>query len=118
MAKKFFSSPLGTYLSENEIVHQTFFVNTPKKNGIVERKNGHLFDTVQTLLFTMRVPKYLWGEAMLIASYLINRMPTRVLNFKTPLNSLKLICLTSHLFNTLPPKVFGCTTFVNIHNHD
>lgn len=68
-------------------------------------------------MFTARVPKYLRGEAILTATYLVNRMPTRVLNFKTPLTVLNETFLVSHLIYDLPPKVFGCLVFVHVHPH-
>ena len=42
-------------------------------------------------MFSMHVPKYLWGDAILTASYLINRMPTRVLQYIIPLKGLRKI---------------------------
>lgn len=65
-------------------------------------------------MFTMNVPKYLWGEAVLTACYLINRMPSKILNFQTPLNTLLKAFPLFHVLN-LPPKIFGCKAFV--HNH-
>jgi hypothetical protein len=41
-------------------------------------------------MFTMNVPKFLWSEAIMTATYLINQkpsrvcMPSRVLGMKTP----------------------------------
>jgi hypothetical protein len=35
-------------------------------------------------MFTMNVPKFLWSEAVMTATYLINRMPSRMLGMKTP----------------------------------
>ena len=65
----------------------------------------------------MKVPKQFWGEAVLTASYLINRMPTRVLKYETPINILKNSYPTSHhLFSSLTPRTFGCIVFVHIHS--
>ena len=55
------------------------------------------------------------GRSCLTTSYLINRMPTRILKYETPIITLKQCFLASHhLFSFLTPKVFGCTTFVHI----
>ncbi|KAL5856723.1 hypothetical protein ACOSQ3_004181 [Xanthoceras sorbifolium] len=66
-------------------------------------------------MFTMKVPIYFWGDAVLTATYLINRLPNRTINFETPLSILTKI--HPHIFtsNTLPLKTFGCTAFVHIH---
>jgi hypothetical protein len=58
------------------------------------------------------VPKSYWGDALLTATYLINRMPSRILDFKTPLE------LLSSPFSTskgVYPKVFYCVCFVHVH---
>ena len=67
-------------------------------------------------MLSMNVPKYLWGEAILTAAYLINRVPSRVLNHQTPLNFFKNWFPENRLTSNLPLKVFGCTMFVHIPN--
>lgn len=65
-------------------------------------------------MFSMYVPKYLWGDAILTASYLINKMPTRVLQFVTPLEYFKKTFPDCRINSDLPLKIFGCTVFVHI----
>ena len=65
----------------------------------------------------MHVPKYLWGDAILTACYLINRMPTCVLQYITPLACLKKIFSDCRITSNLPLKVFGCIVFVHIPTH-
>ncbi|KAL8123369.1 hypothetical protein AgCh_011370 [Apium graveolens] len=55
------------------------------------------------------LPAYLWGEAVRHSIYVLNRMPTRSLNGKTPYEA----------WNGDKPdlthlRVFGCTAFVKI----
>jgi transposase InsO family protein len=88
------------FLDEHGILFQTTCVDTPQQNGVAERKNRHLAEVARSLLFTMNVPKYLWGEAILTATYLINRMPSSVLTFKTPIECLP----SSYRVTTLPPE--------------
>jgi hypothetical protein len=58
------------------------------------------------------VPKSYWGDALLTATYLINRMPSRILDFKTPLEVLSPpLSASKGVF----PKVFGCVCFVHVH---
>ena len=50
----------------------------------LKKTNKHLLEVAWALIFTNQVPKYLWGEVVLTATYLINRTPNKVLNFETP----------------------------------
>src|SRR5262249_45436670 len=97
-----------TYLDFNGIVHQTSCVHTSVQNSVSERKNTHLLEVARSLMFTMNIPKSYWGDAILSAAYLINRMPLRTLNFKTPLEVLQ--GKNSYI---VPPKIFGCVCFVH-----
>ena len=65
-------------------------------------------------MFSTNVPKLLWGEAVLTKAYLINRMPSRVLKFQTPCQTLLKPFPTTRLISTVPPKIFGCSVFVHI----
>ena len=98
------------YLTSYGIIHQTTCPNTPEQNGVAERKNRHLLEVTRCLMLQMNVPKFLWSDAVMTATYLINRMPSRVLNYKTTLE-----CLTGNMSYILPPKVFGCVSFVHDH---
>ena len=76
-----------------------------------------MLEVARAIMLTMHVPKYLWGEAVLTAAYLINRMPTRVLNFSTPLAVFKNYYPESHMHTDLSLKVFGCTAFIHIRHN-
>ena len=82
--QEYFKNALAQIFLEKGIIHQSSCIDTPQQNGLVKRKSKHLLKVARTLLFTNQVPKYLWGEAVLTATYLINRMPNKVLNFETP----------------------------------
>jgi transposase InsO family protein len=91
----------GEYLSSQRIQHQTICPYTPKQNGVAERKNRHLLEVTRSMMMSMNVPKYLWGQAVLTATYLINRMPSRILDWKSPIEMLKCknedVLLSKHL---------------------
>ena len=106
---------LGSYLSTEGIIHQSSYVDTPQQNGIVERKNRHLLDIARSLLLSSNVPKRFWGEVVLTTTYLINRLPFKVLDFSTPHQVFLQHFPQSRLISSLPSKIFGCTMFVHIH---
>ena len=84
-----FNEHMERFLKENCIHHQSTCMDTPQQNGIVDRKNKHLLEVARVIMFYMNVSKYLWGETVLTASYLINMMPIRILKFSTPLEFFK-----------------------------
>jgi Integrase core domain/gag-polypeptide of LTR copia-type/GAG-pre-integrase domain len=91
------------------ITHQTSCVGTPQQNGVSERKNRHLLEVARALLFSANLLKIFWADAILTSCYLINRLPSRILNFKSPFEILHGRKYTiSHL------RVFGCICYVHI----
>nr|CAN76199.1 hypothetical protein VITISV_032532 [Vitis vinifera] len=74
-----------------------------------EHKNRHLVETARILLLHSHVPFHFWGDAILIAYYLINNMPSSILHDQIPHS---LIFPTQSLY-FLPLRVFGCTYFVH-----
>ncbi|CAL2258010.1 unnamed protein product [Prunus armeniaca] len=55
-------------------------------------------------------------QAVFSAAYLINWVPSSVLNFQTPLQALRQFCAL-HSTPNLEPRVFGCVTFVHLYTH-
>ncbi|WVZ50418.1 hypothetical protein U9M48_001671, partial [Paspalum notatum var. saurae] len=107
---EYLNNEFRTFLSKEGILHQTSCPDTPPQNGVAERKNRHLLEVARSLMYTMNVPKFLWSEAVMTATHLINRMPSRVLGMKTPCETL----FGKNEF-IVAPKVFGCTCFVRDH---
>jgi hypothetical protein len=107
---EYVNNQFDEYLSSFGIIHQTSCPGTSEQNGLAERKNRHLLEITRCIMLAMNVPKYLWSEAVMTAAYLMNRMPSRVLNNKTPIE-----CLTGKTTYVVPPKVFGCVCFVRDH---
>ena len=104
--REFVNQPLVDFFKQHGILHQTTCVYTPQQNGIAERKNRHLLEVARALCFTMHVPKRFWADAVMTAVYLINRMPTRVIDYQTPLRMLSRFHHIPSALN-ICPKVFG-----------
>ena len=109
-AREYFSAPFTSFMSHHGILHQSSCAHTPQQNGVAERKNRHLVETARTLLLHSHVPFRFWGDAVLTACYLINRMPSSVLHDQIPHSLL----FPDQPLYFLPPRVFGCTCFVHI----
>lgn len=70
--------------AENGIVLETSCTDTPQKNGVVERKHRHILEIARALRFDANFPIQFWGECILTTTYLINHLPSRAVNNKTP----------------------------------
>lgn len=105
------------FLRKQGIHHQTACTYTPQQNGVAERKNRHLIEVTRAIMFAKQVPKFYWGEAILTATYLINRLPSRILSFQTPVDVLKGCFPFTQLVSVLPVKVSGSVAYVHLPQH-
>lgn len=64
-------------------------------------------------MFTNSIPNRYWGEVVLRASYLINRLPSNVLSYQTLLHNLTTIFPHVRILSSLSPKVFCCIVYVH-----
>ena len=76
---------------------------------MVERRNMTLLGMTRSILKHMDCPNYLWGEAVRHATYLINRVATRVLISKTPYEALK-----NKKPNVDHLRIFGCVSYAKV----
>ena len=65
------------YFQSVGIIHETTAPYTPQQNGISERKNRVLKEMVNSMLSYSGLSQGFWGEAMLTACYLLNRVPNK-----------------------------------------
>ena len=116
--ERYFNERLGNFFLEKGVIHQSSCADTPQQNGVTKCKNKHLLEVTRALMFARNVPKHLWGDAVLTTTYLINQMSSEVLNFQTPIRTLKECYRHLSIFNSLPLKVFGSSVFVHVPDKD
>jgi histone deacetylase 1/2 len=78
-------------------------------NGSAERKHLHIVEVGLALLANASMPLKFWDEAFLTATFLINLLPSMVINFDTPAQ--RLVKETPD-YNGL--RTFGCTCWPNL----
>ena len=79
---------LHKYFSSLGILHHISCPHTHAKNGTVKRKHRHLVETSLSLLAKALIPQCYWDEAFTIACFLVNRLPSPVLNNISPFEKL------------------------------
>ena len=66
--------PFGEFCSQHGIIHEVTAPYSPQSNGVAERKNRTLKEMMNAMLLSSGLPQSMWGEAILSANYLLNRM--------------------------------------------
>nr|GFD12060.1 putative ribonuclease H-like domain-containing protein [Tanacetum cinerariifolium] len=70
---EFLNQTFHAYFAAEGIQHQTSIAQTPKQNGIVERRNRTLVEAVRTMLSAAKVALFFWAEAIATACFTQNR---------------------------------------------
>ena len=71
------SNDLVEFCSNHGIIYQTATPYTPQQNGVVELKKQTLIDMINSMLNSSGAPHNLWGEALLVANTILNRIPRK-----------------------------------------
>jgi Reverse transcriptase (RNA-dependent DNA polymerase) len=83
---------------------------TPEQNRLSERSVGLVYEKARLMLLATDLPQSLWAEAVLTATYLMNRSPTRALERGlTPYEAF--YCTKPSILHI---RVFGCTAYSKI----
>jgi len=104
---------IPNFYSSKGIERQTSCVETPQQNGRVERKYQHILNVARALLFQSKLPKQFRSYSVLHVVYIINRIPTPLLQNKSPY-----FHRFDHDCDLNNFKVFGCLCYAStLQNH-
>jgi histone deacetylase 1/2 len=100
---------LHSFFEKIGITHHVSCPHAHHQNGAAEHKHRHIIEVGLALLAHASMRLKFWDEAFIAATYLINRTPSKVLNYSTPLE---------RLFDQTPDysslRVFGCACYPNL----
>ncbi|GKB58046.1 retrovirus-related pol polyprotein from transposon TNT 1-94 [Tanacetum coccineum] len=71
-------APFAELCAKHGIRHEFTSPYSPQQNGIAERKNRTLKEMVTAMLISSGMSQDMWGEAILTATYLLNKIPPKV----------------------------------------
>jgi hypothetical protein len=83
--------------------------HNPQRNGVAERKNRYIEETVKALLKDQDLSMFLWGEVAMTAIYVQNRSPHRILKDMTPEEA-----FSGKKPNVENLRIFGCPVYSHI----
>ena len=102
----FNSVQFQSFLKKHGIIHCKTCSHTSQQNGLAKRKLRHILETNLTLLTHSHLSNKYWVDAFLCATYIINRLPTPILEHISPYFK---------LYNKEPDykalRVFGCKCY-------
>jgi hypothetical protein len=76
---------LHPFFKDIVISHHVSCPYAHQQNDSAEHKHRHIVEVGLSLVAHAHMPLKYWDEAFFIATYLINRLPTKVLQFSSPL---------------------------------
>jgi histone deacetylase 1/2 len=75
---------LNSFFQKVGISHHVSCPHAHQQNGSAERKHRHIVEVGLALLANASMPLKYWDEAFLTATFLINLLPSKFLNFGIP----------------------------------
>jgi histone deacetylase 1/2 len=100
---------LNNFFSQVGNIHHVSCPHAHQQNGVIERKHRHIVEVGLSLLAHASMPLKFWDEAFMAATFLINRLPSKVIDNQTPFE---------HLLQQKPDylslRTFGCACWPNL----
>ena len=100
---------MNSFFQRIGILHHVSCPHTHQQNGAAEHKHRHIVQVGLSILLHASMPLKFWDEAFLTATFLINRLPTKVIHGETP---------HERLYGQKPDysslRTFGCACWPNL----
>jgi len=106
---EYINAPVKAYLSNKGITHEVTGRSASQQNGVAERMNRTILDTVRTLLIASGLPHHWWGHAAKYTTLTRNRVTTATFDHKEiPWERFTLRPVNLGIF-----RPFGCKAWVH-----
>lgn len=100
---------LNYFFQHIGISHHVSCPHAYQQNGSAECKHRHIVEVGLSLLAQASIPLKFWDEAFITATYLINQLPSKIIQHQNPFES---------LFHQTPNyvilRIFGCACWPNL----
>ena len=106
---EYLSNGFISFCSNNGIMRELTQAHTPQQNGVSKRHNRMIMERARSMSHDCQLPIFLWTEAIAMATYLINRSPTKANLGKIP--ETKYRGIQPDISNL---RIFGCLAYVHI----
>jgi hypothetical protein len=103
------SKEFVTFCKSTGIRRELTVPHNPQQNGVVERKNRSIEETVKALLNDQGLSMFLWGEATMTTIYVYNRSPHCILKDMTLEEA-----FSGKKPNVESLRIFGCSVYSHI----
>ena len=97
-------------LSQRGIEHHLTMPGSPQQNGKAERFNRTIMDKAMAMLHTADLPNGFWEFAVSTAVHIYNRTPSRMLKWRTPVETWK----PGQVPDVSYFRVFGCKGYMHV----
>ncbi|KAJ3557078.1 hypothetical protein NM688_g1664 [Phlebia brevispora] len=104
------SQEFEDFLCQNGIHHEKTNAYSPQENGVAEQMNRTLVEMARSMLCNADLPLSYWGDTILYATHIVNRISTRAL----PDNITPFEAFTRNKPNAAHLRIFSCKAYVHI----
>ena len=106
---EFINTAADRFLRQHGVTRQVTTAYTSSQNGVAERFNRTIMDTVRSMLHHANLADSLWPLAVQAATYVKNRCPTVAVQHMTPHQA-----WYGHRPNLHSLRVFGCVAHLHV----
>jgi hypothetical protein len=97
------------FVKKSRIRRELIVPHNPQQNGVAERKNQSIEESIKAMMNDQNLSMFLWGEATMTTVYVQNRSPHRILKNMTPEEDFsRKKPSVEHL------RIFGCPVYIHV----